>query len=825
MTAFASQATTEASFKASFSREALGSACASVAPTFPLDRFIAVNPYWGYVSQPVSIAAEKLKRLSGTKLLMPHSWFKERWVKGQLTHQHLEHALKQSGSSVTLNELLSVLESENTKTDARVLLITHLADRGRDIGHQGAWAQFVTHSVSQLCASYFDGGQASWTAKRPSSLYQAWKQFARVDKSAALLMHCDLRDEVSTLPDTHEELLGLALTELELPPEKVESYLSALLLDINGWASWCAYRRFQAGLLGKTDDAIEHLAAVRLAWELLLFRNGGGRVPSELAHDWNQARQQLPVESETAIPSELAAKEWILQRAVELSFQESLVENLKNARATPRLKTPSAQVVFCIDVRSEPFRRGLEAASARVQTLGFAGFFGLPIEYAPLGTELVQAQLPGLLAARLRVTDTVTSPRSESGLRERRLSRLGLTQSWLGFQRASNSGFAFVEALGLGYAWKLARDSFGLGAPTPLHEAGLKADEVAELRPRLVSNVAGGTLDLKTRVELVHNILKAATLADGLARLVVFAGHGSTTSNNPHAAGLDCGACSGQSGAVNARVLAALLNDPDVRNGLRERNLFIPETTHFLGGMHNTTTDELELFDLDQVPPSHQADVAELEAALLEAGRRTRAERAPTLGLKGDDKALLHSVLRRSRDWSEVRPEWGLVDNAAFIVAPRERTSSFSLNGRVFLHDYRFEQDAGFGILELIMTAPMVVTHWINMQYYASTVDNQRYGSGNKVLHNVVGGNLGVFEGNGGDLRIGLPLQSVHDGERFRHTPLRLSVFIEAPRAAIEGVIAKHSLVRQLVENEWMHLFRLDEATVEQRRGTEWHEV
>jgi uncharacterized protein YbcC (UPF0753/DUF2309 family) len=171
---------------------------------------------------------------------------------------------------------------------------------------------------------------------------------------------------------------------------------------------------------------------------------------------------------------------------------------------------------------------------------------------------------------------------------------------------------------------------------------------------------------------------------------------------------------------------------------------------------------------------------------------------------------LRKAVHARARDWSQVRPEWGLANNAAFIVAPREHCRHVDFAGRAFLHDYRWQEDADGSVLELLMTAPMVVTQWINFQYYASTVDNLRYGSGNKVLHNVVGGHLGVFEGNGGDLRIGLPLQSLHDGERWVHTPLRLSVFIEAPRAALEGVLRKHATVRQLVEHGWLHLFQLD---------------
>jgi len=302
-------------------------------------------------------------------------------------------------------------------------------------------------------------------------------------------------------------------------------------------------------------------------------------------------------------------------------------------------------------------------------------------------------------------------------------------------------------------------------------------------------------------------------------------GHGSETKNNAHSGGLDCGACCGQPGDVNASAAAALLNDAEVRAGLRSRGIDVPTTTLFLGALHNTTTDDVTLFDEGAIPATHQADLIGARSVLERASAATRRERAPRLGLDDlTDEKLHAAVVKRARNWAEVRPEWGLAGNAAFIVAPRERSRHIDLQGRVFLHDYRFEDDRDGAILEAIVTGPVVVGHWINFQYYASTVDNARYGCGNKVLHNIVGGHLGVFEGNGGDLRIGLSLQSLNDGEHWVHTPLRLAVFIEASREAIERVLQKHPKVRELVDNEWIHLFQLDalNRTVVMRRNGVW---
>jgi uncharacterized protein YbcC (UPF0753/DUF2309 family) len=233
------------------------------------------------------------------------------------------------------------------------------------------------------------------------------------------------------------------------------------------------------------------------------------------------------------------------------------------------------------------------------------------------------------------------------------------------------------------------------------------------------------------------------------------------------------------------------------------------------------------MFDTDPVPVVHRERLDRIGEWLIAAGDRTRTERAEHLGLGHLVPApleLRRAVVERATDWSQTRPEWALAGNAAFVVAPRSRTRHLDLGGRCFLHDYDWRLDPDLAVLTLIMTAPMVVTNWINLQYHASTVDNRRYGSGNKVLHNVVGGRIGVFEGNGGDLRIGLPQQSLHDGTTLRHRPFRLSVFVEAPRASLDTVIESEAVVHQLVDHGWLHLLRIDPDTgaVERRTAREW---
>jgi hypothetical protein len=414
------------------------------------------------------------------------------------------------------------------------------------------------------------------------------------------------------------------------------------------------------------------------------------------------------------------------------------------------------------------------------------------------------------------ITETVSGASADelAAITAGRLITQRVAKAWRMFKFGAVSCFGFVGPVGLAYLRHLILDTLGYGRPVP-HPAQFGLDDASyqQLTPTIEPGEADGRItgmSAAQQLQVAEGVLKAMSLTDSFARIVLLAGHGATTLNNPYAAGLNCGACGGHSGEANVRVAAQVLNQPAVRAGLEKRGIIIPDDTVFVAALHDTTTDEVTLFDTHAVPTSHADDLARLQEQLAAAGQLARAERAVLLGIK-PDADIDRAVMRRSRDWSQVRPEWGLAGCAALIVAPRETTAGVNLGGRSFLHSYDWQQDEGFGVLELIMTAPMIVASWISLQYYASTVDNAFFGSGNKVLHNIVG-TIGVLEGNGGDLRVGLPWQSVHDGTRYIHEPLRLNVLIQAPTRSITDIIARHDTVRQLLDNGWLHVFALDDA-------------
>ena len=787
--------------------------CAKIAPLWPLQDYVAVNPFLGFAEHDFLSTEKEQASVRDAQMLMPLSYFHTLLERGIITREDLVQALREAAEAyphlylhIDVNDVERELEKKihsPKKTEFashRMRTVAETVDRMRNKN----WSSTITNEISRLCSAHYDQGQALWSSPwQGLPLYEAWREIAIVDRRMEKLGAKGFRTFVSEMPHSASKCILLILKELKIPEAYWKQFLFCQLCSISGWASFIKYRCQESPPSKSGENDLIGLLAVRLAYDAGLLEAIGwdpeeylvNGIPSQVVQ---QSREEQVGMDEIAL-------RYALQVAAEIGYRRKLCTSIAKAPER-KVSRKDAQLVFCIDVRSEVLRRHLESVTDRVETLGFAGFFGLPIEVIPFGATNGPSQCPVLLKPSFRIQEAlrgVDKAANEASTQKRITTRLG-RQIGKFFRTSATSCFSFVESLGFIYIAKLFADTFALSRPSDYGKFdGIANEHRHQLTPAIEAHGHLG-IEKDKRVELAHGILRNLGLTDNFARLVVFCGHGSETTNNPYKAGLDCGACGGHSGESNARVAAALLNDTDVRKQLVQRGINVPADVWFLPAVHNTTTDEFKFFDTDEVPLSHVDELEQLKRWTAQAGHLTRVERSARMGSSSEV-----GILKRPRDWSEVRPEWGLAGNAAFIVAPRDRTIKARLDGRSFLHNYNYHADKDLRTLELIMTAPMIVTNWINLQYYASTVDNRAFGSGNKLLHNVVG-TLGILEGNGGDLMTGLPWQSVHDGQRFQHEPLRLLVVIEAPRAAIQSILDKHPQVAYLACNGWLTLLSID---------------
>lgn len=771
--------------------------CRLIAPLWPLKTFVAVNPMLGFTDQSFEASASTLAERAGASLLMNRGYYRTMLEAGAYTPAHIDEAMKRLGRTgpMTADDVVDALNRPQPVDPA---VIATAADAAGHVDGND-WGQFAVDQISFWAAGHFDDGEARqrnpW---KGMPAYAAWREQATIDRTPEMMGLKGFRKMASALPDEPTTLLSHVVAELGLTEPALKPYFHRLLTSIAGWAGHVRFRGWFGELAGGEPEGMLDILAVRAAYDLLI---ANALHSDETVRRWEEAKASYlrPVRDAFDVPSLIA------QTAMEVALQYNLVAGLSKNRGRKEWVNarPDAQLVFCIDVRSERMRRALEAANPKIETFGFAGFFGFPIEVVRFGDQHGGAQCPVLLEPAFTINEEAPSDDPAAALRTKTISK-AMTHGWKRFKSAAVSSFAFVEALGLGFAGSIIRDSVGRPSPENKPLGGVTVTP-CDHHAHGHDHATGMTLD--QRIGTAEGALAGMSFTDNLARLVVLAGHGSTTTNNPYAAGLDCGACGGHSGEANAKVAVAVLNDPEVRTALAERGRNIPDDTVFVAGLHDTTTDEIALYNEAGIPASHQSDWDALKKDIAKAGAAVRKERAPGLGLSADDMKDA-DVLAKSTDWSEVRPEWGLAGCASFITAPRARTQDVDLGGRAFLHSYNWKADEDNSILELIMTAPLVVASWISLQYYGSTVDNETFGSGNKTLHNVVGGH-GILEGNGGDLRSGLPFQSVHDGAAPFHQPLRLTAIIEAPIERIEKVLKDHPSVRALFDNKWLSLIAI----------------
>jgi uncharacterized protein YbcC (UPF0753/DUF2309 family) len=757
--------------------DSIDTAATTVGSLWPIHSFVTANPLSGFEDRPFDEAVGQAADLLGGRGYPSPETFRLALEHDRIDPERLEAELAEAGYEDDPEALLDRMADATGKGES---------DADADTA-----TEHVDRILSKWLAAFLDEGSAYWgMPNREAGFYAAFRGVAEHDGEIP---------DAGVVADPPEEPDAAIEAVLEpFPESQWVAILEEQLTALPGWTGFIKQRAADGGEWQSTYPiSLKGYLAARLALADAVDAditpsNGGGAVH----------------------PADELARAFL--RAWEATYRDDLVgavraesRSLDDAEPSGR---PDAQLVFCIDTRSEVIRRHIEA-TGDYETHGYAGFFGIPMEYQGYDADVAVDACPPILEPEHRITDFPTD--EETRARHDR---------WSGIREAADeiietieanaaTAYAFVEAAGSGYGLALAARTLVPGRVRDLFTA---ADDSVpdehEFCDPLVDHQYQYTGDLPVGLTTDEKVEYAATAFDLMGweefgRLVVFAGHAGETANNPYDSSLDCGACAGNPGGPSARVLATICNDPEVQAALRERGHEVPEDTVFVAGQHNTTTDEVELY-ADDIPESHADDLERLRADLATAREGAAAERAASMG--GDASSAVDETERRAADWAETRPEWGLAGNAGFVVGPRGLTSDLDLDGRAFLHSYDWSTDPDGEALEAIMTGPMVVTQWINSQYYFSTVDNAVYGSGSKVTHNPVG-NVGVYQGNAGDLMTGLPLQSLMAADdRPHHQPLRLSTVVHAPVERVTEVLAEHAELAELLDNNWLWLTVVD---------------
>lgn len=768
--------------------------CSRIAPSWSLENFVASNPYWGLKHLTFEDAARTLLCNGNIPSFMPLSYYLKKIESQEITSIALQQAIHESnyqGDFQTLLKEASAMEHKQPSFKKMQKFSEFI-----DICHNTDISAFIVNETSARLSVYFDKF-GDYYPENGAALFKQWHKDAQIDLMPELFGLKNFRKYIKNLSEDGEKITSEFFDKLNLNDEILEEYLHTLLLGLVGWSSYLSSLDWDAQLQNKSYNYLPSLVQILLSWEMYLYETFAA-----YQEKWKLNLMEAIKERSNPQLVKYIQILSVLQRSMEISLQKEMIEKLSRPTAITQNCEPTIQMAFCIDVRSEIIRRHIEELDNTIQTIGVAGFFGLPVEYHPINTIHGKKQCPVLIPFQYTIHEKPKNQQKQYILQKQ--VNDALRHFKVKYRIGVVTGFGYVSPLGLFYLPKLISDNFGWTSP---YQNPKKIELNDLLNGKTDIDVSNIPFDEK--LKLAHSLIQSLNLQNKIASLVVLTGHGSTSVNNPHATALECGACGGHSGEINALLGCKILNHPEIRQALASKGINIPDDTLFIAALHDTTTDEIKILRENEINEKHFSQIQKLKSLLQNASQRARKERVQNF--QSEYKVTDSNIMQRAKDWSQVRPEWGLAGCHSFIIAPRSLTKSISLDGKVFLHDYDYSQDNDFTLLETLMTAPMVVGSWINLQYYASVVAPDVFGSGHKPLHNVVSG-LGVLEGSTGDLRIGLPFQSIHNGFHFMHVPVRLNVFIKAPIDKVYEIIDKHLVLQQLINNKWLYLFIIEDT-------------
>lgn len=729
----------------------------------------------------------------------------------------------------------------------------------------------VNEAVAELSGVFLDRGAAKWEAPGRDKGFLIFFAsleglgLARWRKHARAVAARILEDPADSSEALAESILQENLEFFGTPGEHKMPTIRAMLWDLPGWAGMFQRMEYHKGT--NCYDVPSASAHNRHAWtavtveaphtakikfiefaavQSILLRSsidamarqsGWDPVKAPLSDFLSKAPRMRPVQhfvgsiaSKRPVMSDEEAHDvsgiqnpsglaFIDQNMAKVSEHEKEFARRTLAEITDGesklIPRPALQVYTCIDERECSFRRHLEEATGNpneIETLGIPGFFSFQIRYqGPDCREEVILGPEGCQPKFLIKEEEKNIARSEE--------RRRLYTAYNMWEKLSFSPVGSLALSGIALPGALARLFLMSFFPTTTRK----------LTDRFVESVVTPS---KTDFELPYSPTEASNflavtfknvgVKNRFSQIVLLMGHGSRSVNNPFDAAHNCGACGGREGGPNARVMARCANDPAVRKELATNHgILIPDDTWFVGGYHDTTSELVELFDLESVPESLASQMSRAQEIIKEARGRNAMERCEKFMLanpRTHEDALRH-VHTRSTDLGEARPELGHATNASVVIGRRDLTKGRFFSRRAFLPSYDPFNDNDDGTnLEQVLTPGLIVCSGISLEYLFSTTEG---GAGSKVMMNLVG-NFGVQQGTAGDLLVGLPTQMTE-----MHSPLRALYLIDAPPQRVEAVLSRNALLKDIVRNDWVLMYARDPVThqfYKQSKG-EWHPV
>ncbi len=762
----------------------------------PLKDFIHHNSLHAFQSMKFYDAIFKASKIFGYKVTLQLDDFRKMYENGRVKKEVLDKIIKdKKGADQFLNwkeRLLTKEYNESIFPRVGVLRANWKTHYKIDLD------SLVQPLLFRILCSYLDQGISVWNFPQENKGFL--NAIKDLEKNSFISFFKTKRAKKYL-----EE--GLGIKELLKIVVGKEAYYEQYLFDQQfshrGWSGMIAAIESQPAVL--LDQRVISLQDF-IVFDLLLEIDA---LDYQFGKDWEPLCNKIstpPIDIfESAAQTELDEVLMLWQDAFEWSYYDEVLAGIsagkKKQMASPA-KT-SFQAVFCIDERECSIRRNIEHVDSNCETLAAPGFFGVEFYFQPQNAKFYDKLCPAPVTPKYLIKEL-----NAQGERKHELLYTKKNHTFF-IGTVITMFFGFISAL------KLFLTVFRPKMSPAISNAFIHMDKTAtltienkDINDRENDLQIGFTIDeMAARVE---GLLRGIGMVKNFAPIVYVIGHGSSSANNPHHGAHDCGACSGRPGSVNSRVFAYMTNHPKVRAILSSHGLVIPDTTQFLGGLHDTAADEIEFYDeqlLNAInAEAHKKNKLAFEDA-LDLNAKERSRRFASINTKGSLKQVRKAIKDRSVSLFEPRPELGHGTNTLCIIGGRNLTKGLFLDRRAFMNSYYYRTDNDATLLTGVMRPIGLVCGGINLEYYFSRVDNHKLGAGTKLPHNVMG-LIGVANSADGDLRPGLPLQMIEV-----HDPVRLLVIVEHYPEAVMKAITITPEIYEWYKNEWVHIIALHPET------------